>query len=88
MVIMRTTIAIDDELLAAARRRAGAEGLTLGQLVERALRREFQHQDRRAEGPPVPVFKGGAGPHPGIDLRSNRALSEVLDEGVALDRHR
>ena len=33
----------------------------------------------------VPVFRGGGGPLPGIDLTSNRALREALDQGVELD---
>ncbi|CFA16504.1 PE-PGRS family protein [Mycobacterium tuberculosis] len=35
--------------------------------------------------PTVPVFDAGTGPRPGIDLTSNRALSEVLDEGLELN---
>jgi hypothetical protein len=34
------------------------------------------------------VFRGGTGPRPGIDLTSNRALHEVLDEGLELDARR
>lgn len=79
---MRTTVAIDDELLESARRRAAARGKTLGQLVEDALRRELAASDPPAARPEVPVFRGGTGAHPGIDLTSNRALHEVLDEGL------
>ena len=35
--------------------------------------------------PEVPVFDGGTGPRPGIDLSSNRALYEVLDEDLGLN---
>ena len=38
---MRTTLAIDDRLLAAAKRRARQHGMTLGQLVEEALQAEL-----------------------------------------------
>jgi Arc/MetJ family transcription regulator len=38
---MRTTIAVDDHLLVAAKLRARERGQTLGQLVEDALRREL-----------------------------------------------
>jgi hypothetical protein len=83
MFIMRTTVAVDDHLLAAARRRARERGQTLGQIVEGALRRELAEP---AAGEPVevPVFRGGDGPLPGVDLRSNRALREVLDRGVGI----
>lgn len=86
---MRTTIAVDDRLLASAKRQARRLGLTLGQLIEEALRRELAS---RAGGkkprPIVPVFRGGGGARPGIDLASNRSLLEVLDEGQPLERLR
>ncbi|HWH28950.1 MAG TPA: ribbon-helix-helix protein, CopG family [Mycobacteriales bacterium] len=81
---MRTTLSIADELLAAAKERARAQGRTLGELVEAALRRELASrpaQQRR----PVPVLRGGTGPRPGLDLTSNAALHEALDEGHPLD---
>lgn len=84
---MRTTVSIADELLDAARRRATDRGVTLGAVMEAALRRELAH-DGGAERPPVPVFRGGSGPRPGVDLTSNRALHETLDEDTALDRRR
>jgi len=84
---MRTTVAIDDELLAAAKRRAHQRNETLGQVVEAALRRELARDDA-GEAPPVPVFRGGGGVRPGVDLTSNRALHELLDEDVDLDRRR
>jgi hypothetical protein len=82
---MRTTLAIDDELLASARERARERGQTLGQVVEDALRRDLAQPARSAPRVPIPVFRGGTGPRPGIDLTSNAALHAVLDEGVALD---
>lgn len=85
---MRTTVAIDDEILDAAKRQARARGLTLGQIVEAALRRELAAGHDPGTAPPVPVFTGGTGPRPGVDLSSNRAMQEVLDEGLELDRRR
>ncbi|HSZ69730.1 MAG TPA: hypothetical protein VK756_05145 [Solirubrobacteraceae bacterium] len=81
---MRTTIALDDHLLASAKRRARERGETLGQVVEDALRRELT-EPAAVEPPEVPVFQGGGGPLPGIDLTSNRALREALDRDVELD---
>lgn len=83
--IMRTTVAIDDHLLANAKRRARERGSTLGELVEDALRRELATPPPPAERVPLPVFRGGDGPRPGIDLTSNRALREALDEGTDLN---
>jgi hypothetical protein len=83
---MRTTISIHDELLESAKLRARERGKTLGQLVEDALRRELSMDYDASERPPVPIFRGGTGARPGLDLTSNRAIYEFLDEGVELDK--
>lgn len=88
MCIMRTTVAIDDELLAAARQRARSRGVTLGRVIEAALRRELSSGEPRGSAPAVPVFEGGTGPRPGIDLTSNRNLAEALDRDLPLDQLR
>lgn len=85
---MRTTLAIADELLTAAKRRAHERGMTLGRLVEAALRRELAAPPQAGERPEIPVFRGGTGPRPGLDLTSNRALHEALDEGRDLSELR
>lgn len=74
---VRTTVSIDDELLAAARRRAAERGQTLGQVVEDALRHELVRRPR--DLPPLPVLEGTGGLRPGVDLSSNRAIAELLD---------
>jgi hypothetical protein len=85
---MRTTISISDELLAAAKRRARERGQTLGEFVDGALQRELSEAPKASNAPPVPVFRDGTGPRPGIDLTSSRALHEALDEGLELDDRR
>lgn len=86
---MRTTVSISDELLAAARAKATMTGQTLGALVERALRKELAQPTPSDEDRPlVPVFRGGTGPQPGLDLTSNSALHEALDEGLGLQATR
>ena len=75
-------------MLAAARRRAQHRGETLGQFVEAALRRELADDDEGSTPPPIPVFTGGTGPAPGVDLTSNRAVAEIFDEELDLDRRR
>ncbi|MDO5628257.1 MAG: type II toxin-antitoxin system VapB family antitoxin [Mobilicoccus sp.] len=84
---MRTTVAIDDELLERARQRARMSGRTLGQVFEDALRRDLASPPA-ATAPSVPVFHGGGGLVPGVDLTSNRIMAEILDEGVDVDRLR
>jgi hypothetical protein len=75
---MRTTVAINDRLLAAAKSAARRRGYTLGRLIEEALRRELDHPSP-GDLPRVPVFRGGTGTRPGLDLRSNRALIDLLE---------
>lgn len=84
---MRTTVSIDDHLLAAARELAQARRQTLSEIVEEALRAELA-RDSPARRPDVPVFTGGTGARPGVDLRSNRAVQAALDEGLVLDQLR
>jgi hypothetical protein len=85
---MRTTVAIDDELLIAARRLAQQRNQTLGQTIEAALRRMLADCREQVAAPPVPIFTGGTGLRPGVDLDSNRAIHELLDEGLDLDQRR
>lgn len=85
---MRTTVSISDEILLASKRRARERGMTLGQLVDEALQRELNEPRGRGEAPAIPVFTAGTGPRPGIDLSSNRALVEALDESTGLDQLR
>ena len=85
---MRTTVSIHDELLKSAKLRARERGVTLGQLVEDGLRRELAMRDEPAQPIELPVFDGKTGPVPGLDLTSNRAIYEFLDEGVPLDKRR
>jgi Arc/MetJ family transcription regulator len=77
--IMRTTIAIDDQLLAQAKRLASAERLTLGEFVEEALRRALT-EPRQRKPLMLPVFTGGTGMNPGIDPTSNRSLYDAMDD--------
>lgn len=85
---MRTTVSIHDELLESAKLRARERGQTLGGLVEDALRRELSLHDDPVERTPIPVFKGGNGLRPGVDITSNRALHEFLDEGLPFEKLR
>lgn len=85
---MRTTISLNDELLASAKRRARERGTTLGQVIESALRRELTAGPATLAPPAIPIFSRGTGPRPGLDLTSNQALHEILDEASELDHRR
>ena len=80
---VRITLSISDELLTAAMQRARAGGVSLDEFVEAALRVEVGIAG--SEVPEIPIFHGGAGVRPGIDLTSNRSLLEALDEGCDPD---
>jgi hypothetical protein len=84
---MRTTVSISDDVLARARRRASDRSVTLSQVVEEALRSALVAHD---PGPPpeVAVFRGRRGVVDGVDLTSNAALADVLDDDVPLDQRR
>lgn len=86
MNIMRTTVSINDHLLAQAKDRAQLRGVTLGTVLEDALRAEFARPEL-TDGPQIPVFVG-TGVRSGVDLTSNRAIRELLDQGVDLDQRR
>lgn len=76
---MRTTLALDDALLARAKKRAASRGQTLGQYVEAAVRRELTVESEPRTVPELPVFTRGTGIRPGIDPSSTQALFDALD---------
>lgn len=80
---MRTTLSIDDELLARAKERARAARQTLGEYVEDALRRELAsaRPARRPVSLTVSTATGGA--QHGVDLTTNRGLYDALGVDVA-----
>jgi len=78
---MRTTIKIDDRLLAEAKARAADSGRTLNAVVEDALREAFARRATadRAPRPKLPVFRGGR-LVPGVDLDDSAALLEQMEK--------
>jgi hypothetical protein len=85
---MRTTISIDDELLALAKQRARERDETLGSFVEEALRRELAAAPPARQQVSFPVFQGDTGPRPGVDLTSSASVQEAMDDGIALEKLR
>lgn len=76
---MRTTLSIEDALLARAKKRAAQRGQTLGQYVESAVRKDLVAPEPTGSVPELPTFTRGTGMRPGIDASSNRALYDALD---------
>jgi hypothetical protein len=77
---MRTTIRIDDRLLARAKERAARSGRTLNAVVEDALRAALARPDR-PNAPPVELpTQSGSRLLPGVDLDDSAALLERMEE--------
>lgn len=77
--IMRTTLGIDDELLSRAKKRANERGVTLGSVVDDALRQYFVAPARESAVIDLPVAEQSR-LRADIDPSSNRALYAALDE--------
>jgi hypothetical protein len=79
---MRTTLRIDDELLKEAKRIALESDRTLTDVIEDALRETFARRQvlhKGKEGVELPSFRG-SGLQPGVNLDSNAALLELMEE--------
>jgi hypothetical protein len=78
---MRTTIRLDDELLREAKAHALATDRTLTQVIEDALREALARRRGAGQRPPIRLhtFKG-SGVQPGVNLDSNAALLDLMDE--------
>lgn len=79
---MRTTIRLDADLLAAAKRHALQTGSTLTGVIEDALRRALS---RPPAGAPraateLPVASGGGVLQRGVDLDDSAALLELMEQ--------
>ncbi|MGQ0670114.1 MAG: ribbon-helix-helix protein, CopG family [Actinomycetota bacterium] len=77
---MRTTIRLDDQLLAEAKQLAARTNRTLTAVIEDALRQAVSRTsgaDRR-ERVTLPT-SGGGGVRPGIDLDDSASLLDVME---------
>ncbi len=79
MLIMRTTIRVDDHLYRQVKEAAARRGHSVGELIEDALREFLRKGDAvNHDVAPLPVFVG-TGLLPGVDLDDNVALAELMD---------
>ncbi|MBI1948928.1 MAG: ribbon-helix-helix protein, CopG family [Deltaproteobacteria bacterium] len=74
---MKTTLVIDDGVLAKLRREAAREGKTISELVEAALRLFLERRPPAVALPPLPTFKLG---QPKVDLADRDALYRAMEE--------
>lgn len=85
---MRTTVRMDDDLYRRAKSAAASRGITVGQLIEEAVRTALRPRATEpVTVPDLPVF-GGSGTMPGVDLADARSLRDLMDDGVGVDATR
>lgn len=81
---MRTTIRLDDHLLAEVKRLAASTGRTITAVIEDALRETLARQQTNKRRRLVRVTTvGGRGVQPGVDLDDSRGLIDLMDAGDA-----
>ncbi len=76
---MKTTLDINDQLLADAKALAARQRTSLTRLIEEGLRLRAQAAPRRGQ-PRFPVFKGQGGLAVGVDPLRNKAMLAALGD--------
>lgn len=89
---MRTTVILPDELYRQVKEAARSDDRTVTSFLEEAVRRELARRRARPEPEDFDSFIAepfhGTGVRPGVDLTSNVALYDLMDEGVPLEKLR
>ena len=73
---MKTTLNVDDTVMAQLRREAARQGRTMSELVETALRNLFRAQKKSAELSPLPIFHSGGAL---VDIADRDALYQAME---------
>jgi Arc/MetJ family transcription regulator len=79
---VRTTVNIDDQLLAEAKVLAARTSRSLGAVVDDALRSLLRRDESRPTAFRLPTH-GSGGLQPGVDLDDKDALAELLGDNAA-----
>jgi len=79
---MRTTLNIDEELLAAYKRLAARTHSSLSHVIQDALREALTLRQHREARPPIQLsaLSQGGGLVAGVDLSNHAALTELLEQ--------
>ena len=73
---MKTTLNVDDTVMAQLKREAARQGRTMSELVETALRNLFRAQKKAADLRPLPVFHSGGAL---VDIADRDALYQAME---------
>lgn len=77
---MKTTLDLNDALLAEAKALAAHQRTTLTRLVEEGLQLRLRKHQRPARAVQLPVYHGKGGLVAGLDGLSNKALLDAIDD--------
>jgi hypothetical protein len=73
---MKTTLTIDDGVMARLKRESARSGRTMSELVETALRRLLQTRPDPTDVPPLPSFKSGGAL---VDIADRESLYRAME---------
>lgn len=73
---MKTTLNIDETVMAELKREAARQGRTMSELVETALRNLFKSQRKPTQLSPLPTFHGGGAL---VDIADREALYHAME---------
>ncbi len=76
---MKTTLNLNDQLLADAKALAAQQRTSLTRLIEEGLQLRLRAQKATTKPPRMPVYRGRGGLVPGLDALSNKALLEAAE---------
>ena len=73
---MKTTLNIDDTVMAQLRKEAARQGRTMSEMVETALRLLLRPQKKKEEIPPLPTFHSEGAT---VDVADRDALYQAME---------
>ncbi|HTS57302.1 MAG TPA: ribbon-helix-helix protein, CopG family [Terriglobales bacterium] len=74
---IKTTLNIDETVMAQLKREAARQRRTMSELVETALRMLFRASKKREQLPPLPTFQSGGTL---VDIAGRDALYQAMEE--------